>query len=248
VLAGACRQAPPSPRPAEVAAKVPQTRAVVINLRTTIAPSNKVFNHGIVIANEKARSLEELDRWRLFDLASGSVTYVDDLSKSYRTESLSSLIAQNGAAADSDGSKLAATGVKKTVNGIDTTQYLLTLGAYRRELWLANIPNVPAQLFAMMQASRRPAEGEGRKGWAEAPLTRVRGFPMDDHAELPYGTSSMSIDRTVTSVEQKDVDASLLLLPSGYRDATVKPAPKAPAARPPASASPPPDQIAPGGG
>ena len=31
------------------------------------------------------------------------------------------------------------------------------------------------------------------------------------------------LDRTVTSVEQKDVPAALLLLPAGYRDATVKP-------------------------
>ena len=52
-----------------------------INLRTTISPSNKVFAQAVVIVNGKARSLDELDRWRLFDVPGGSVTYVDDVSE-----------------------------------------------------------------------------------------------------------------------------------------------------------------------
>ena len=234
-------------RPEEISAKVPQVRATVINLRTTITPSNKVFTHSVVIANGKARSVEELDRWRLFDLATGSVVYVDDLSKSYKIESLTTLIDAR-AGAESDGSKLTSTGARKVVNGVDSSQYVLTRGAYRRELWLATIPNVPSQLFAMMQASRRPVGAEDQRRWTEGPLAKVRGYPMNDHAQLPYGVLSMSVDRTVTSVEQKDVPAALLLLPAGYRDVTVKPASRAPGARPPAAASPLPDRRAPGVG
>ena len=211
--------------PTIVSSKVPQVRATVINLRTTISPSNKVFVHSVVIAGGKARSLEELDRWRLFDLNNGSVTYVDDLTKSYRTENLAPLLdAHAASAAPAEGSKLAATGARRVVNGVDSSQYVLTRGVYRRELWVATVPNVPPQLFAMMQASRRPAEAEEQKRWVEGPLAGLRGYPMDDHAQLPYGATSLSIDRTVTSVEQKDVPAALLLLPAGYRDATVKPA------------------------
>ncbi len=220
----------------------------MINLRTTIAPSNKVFTHFVVIANGKARSAEELDRWRLFDLANGSVTYVDDLSKSFRVESLTALIDTRSRADESDGSKLAATGARKLLNGVEASQYILSRGAYRRELWLATIPNVPSQLFAMMQASRRPSGAENQKEWAEAPLAGVRGYPMDDRAQLPYGSSSLSMARTVTSVEQKDVPAALLLVPGGYRDVTVNPAARAPGARPPADASPLPGRRAPGAG
>jgi hypothetical protein len=248
LLATACNRTQVPVRPAETAPKVPQVRATVINLRTTIGPSNKIFTHFVVIANGKARSAEELDRWRLFDLASGSVTFVDDLSKSFRTESLTALIDVRSSADESDGSKLAATGARKLVNGVEASQYVLSRGAYRRELWLATIPNVPPQLFAMMQASRRPSGAENQKTWTEAPLAGVRGYPMDDHAQLPYGASSLSIDRTVTSVEQKDMPAALLLVPDGYRDVTVKPAARAPGERPPADGSPLPDRRAPGAG
>jgi hypothetical protein len=247
LLAAACRQAAVPVRSVETAAKVPQVRATVINLRTTISPSNKVFAQAVVIANGKARSLDELDRWRLFDVPGGSVTYVDEVSKSYRTESLGPLIEPGARAAKPDGSRLAATGARKPVNGLESSQYVLTRGAYRRELWMATIPNVPATLFAMMQ-STRPTEAEGASHATEDALAALRGYPMDDHAQLLYGTASLSIDRAVTSVDQKDMPAALLALPEGYRDLTVKAAPTAPGVRPPAASSPPPDRKAPGAG
>src|SRR5207253_2419602 len=48
----------------------PQVRATVITIETKIQPDNKTFSHTIVISGDKARSLDEIDHWRLIDLKS----------------------------------------------------------------------------------------------------------------------------------------------------------------------------------
>ena len=66
----------------------PQIAATVVTIETTIEPSNKKLTHSLVIAGDHARAGDELDVWRLFDLKQKSVTYVDEIAKSYRTESI----------------------------------------------------------------------------------------------------------------------------------------------------------------
>ncbi len=70
-------------------------------------------------------------------------------------------------------------------------------------------------------------------------LSKVRGFPLVDHAELPYGKSKLVVDRTVVKIENRDVPESLLIISSDYKEIT------APGARRPPAASPPPDRNTP---
>src|SRR5205085_8023047 len=82
----------PTPPPAaKQAAPGPRTRATVVTIQTTIQPGNKTTSHTLVIANGRARSSDELDSWRLFDLANGRVTFVSDVEKTYRTVPLAQL-------------------------------------------------------------------------------------------------------------------------------------------------------------
>ena len=53
----------------------------VLTIETTIQPSNKKIAHSLTIANDRARSGDELDRWRLFDLKANTVTYVDNIRR-----------------------------------------------------------------------------------------------------------------------------------------------------------------------
>ena len=46
----------------------PQVAATVLTIQTNLQPQNKSFTHSIVIANGHARSGDEVDRWRLFDV------------------------------------------------------------------------------------------------------------------------------------------------------------------------------------
>src|SRR6185295_12492156 len=71
---------PPSQAPAPPKKPEPTIRATVVTIQTTIQPANKIYTHEIVIANNRARSTDEADQWRLFDFAQKKVTYVDDIA------------------------------------------------------------------------------------------------------------------------------------------------------------------------
>lgn len=205
---------------------VPQVRATVITIRTIVQPSNETSVHTIVIGKEVARSTNEVQRWRLFDFKKNRVLFLDDVDRTYRRETVQSLIARHP---EKPRAELVPTPERRSILGVTAVKTLIQIGGYQRELWIGEHPAIPPQLFAMMEAS------EGRPSL----LTAVRGFPLADHSELPYGTEKFVADRAVVSVVSRDVPASILQIPRGYRDVT------APAAgRPPAS-SPPRDQTTP---
>ena len=193
----------------------PTIPATVITIQTVLHPQNRMLKHSIFIGNGRARSDDELDRWRLFDLENNSVTYVDDLAKTYYTVPGGAPPPSGAATAEGRGApQLQATGAKRVVMGVEATQILIRLGAYQRELWMGTPASIPPQLFGMMNAE----------------FATLRGFPLADHSELPYGKSKLVVDRNVVKIEQRNVPLSLLNVRRGYKDIT------APAgSRPPAS-------------
>lgn len=193
------------PQRAIKAALEPTVPATVITIRTNFQPQNRSITHSIVIANNRARSDNELDRWRLFNLDDNTITYVDDLTRTYYT--LPFAPGQPGAA-------VLHTGARRVLQGVESSQFLIRVGSYQRELWIGAPPAIPEQLFGMMNAE----------------FAQIRGFPLIDHAELPYGKSKLVVDNAVVKIEQKNVPLSLLAVGSDYKSV------KAPAgSRPPAS-------------
>ena len=169
---------------------VPQLRATVITIETTIQPQNKTFTHSIVIAGDKARSLDEVDQWRLFDLKANTVTFVDDIGKSYRTEPF---------APPKDPHDLTATHETKPLQSVNAILWTTHKGGYLRQLWIGNHPAVPPRLFSMMSG------------------INAQGFPLAEHAELPYLNKKLVVDKAVTRIESKDVPASLFAVPAYTR-------------------------------
>ena len=196
------------------AALEPTVPATVITIQTSLQPQNRTITHSIVIASNQARSDNELDRWRLFDLEKNTITYVDDLAKTYYTVPFKS----------GQPRAIQATGQKRTLQGVEASQFVIQMGGYQRQLWIGEPPSVPAQLFGMMNAD----------------FAEVRGFPLIDHAELPYGKSKMVVDHSVMKIEQKNVPLSMLTVGSDYREI------KAPAGNRPPASSPRRDQSTPG--
>lgn len=235
-VAASCAPAkvPVGPAPAE-----PQVQAVVLTIQTTLQPQNKTFQHSIIIANGRARSEDEVDRWRLFDLQNGQVTFVDDVARTFRTDPASKLIDQRREAAREPlpagvpRAEVVSTGAKRVMNGVEATQLLLHAGGYQRELWIGSPPSVPPDLFALLFGTQPPdARYEPMMRDADETLLATRGFPLADHAELPYGNSKLIVDRNVVKIEQRNVKQSLLNVDPAYRNLTEPDASHPPASSP----------------
>lgn len=166
---------------------VPQVRATVITIETKIQPDNRAFTHAIVIAGDKARSLDEIDRWRLFDLKANTVTLIDDIAHSTTA----------APAAHSD--SIEQSRETKPLQGVNATLWTSKKGGYVHQLWIGNHPAIPPQLFSMMSG------------------VKAQGFPLAEHAELPYVNKKLVVDKTVTKIESKNVPASLFTIPAYTR-------------------------------
>ena len=216
---------------AKPSAAGPQLRATVITLRTTVEPEKKSYDHSLVIAGDRARSTGEHDRWRLYDVKADTVTFVDDVEKTIRTEPMSAIVtrrrATNEAAlpAHFRPALIARGGQEKPLLGVTARQLVIGSGGYRRELWMAEHPAIPRGLFAMMHASDNPSSPLAPMMRAvDQALFAERGFPLADRTEVPVANGKLVIERTVTGIAQREVPQSLFAIPKDYEDVTPKPA------------------------
>ncbi|HEX2835941.1 MAG TPA: hypothetical protein VHW00_23245 [Thermoanaerobaculia bacterium] len=210
------------------AAAGPAVRATVITVRTTLQPQKRTIEQSIVVAGDLARDTTERDTWRLYDTKAQTVTFIDDVDRTIRTESFANLRRQRSVTM---AAQVAAfhprpvlkRGETKAMQGATARQWVITAGAYKRELWMAEHPSIPRGLFAMMQASERvssPLAPIMRE--VEAALLDEKGFPLLDRSEIPLGSAPAIVERTVVAIAQKDVPQSLVTVPKGYRDRTPK--------------------------
>lgn len=233
VVCTACK--PAQKQPGAPKSAVPQVRATVVTIRTAIQPANRTTTQTLVIAGDKARNTGEVDTWRLFDTKANTVTYVDDVAKTIRTEEVGALLQKRRATlagalpAHYPRATLVRTGQRKALHGANAEEHVIEVGAYKRELWLAEPAAIPDGLFAMMLASdslSSPLAPMMRT--VDDALTRTRGFPLVDRTELPHGNTKLVVERAVVSIAQREVPAAILQPPRGYRDLTPPKKPAAP--------------------
>jgi hypothetical protein len=227
-----CKQAPQQQQ-ARPASAQPQVNATVVTIRTNIEPAKKTHTHTLIVIGDRARSTSELDTWRLFDTKADTVTFIDDVAKTYRIEKLQDEVKQRRTALAATlpphypRLQVRRTGTKKPLQGVNAEQSVIEGKGYRRELWLAEHPAIPRGLFAMMHASERPSSPLAPMMRAvDEALVSTRGFPLVDRAEITYGNQKMVVERTVVSVEKKQVAENALTVPRDYKDLTPKPAPE----------------------
>jgi hypothetical protein len=235
--------------PPRLAAVEPKVRATIVTIRTTVSPANRSFVHSLVIAGDRARSGDEVDSWRLFDLKNQTVTYVNDVTKTYRSVPFATIVKQRRDAMAQPlqeqipAAQFAITGAKRVVDGIETSQSVIRAGGYVRELWIGAHPQIPAGLFAMMMASAplsSPVAPMMKQ--ADAALIEVRGFPLVDRSELPMGDKTLVVEHSVVKFDQRDIPQSWLNVPNSYEGL---PQTTEPGARPPSASSPRRDQTTP---
>lgn len=233
IVFAACK---PGVAPPPAAQAVPKIRATVVTVETKLGPSNKTLTHTIIVAGGRARSSDDVDHWRLFDLKGKRVTFVDDVAKTTTDQPLNALLAARRkelAAAlplPMPRADYARTGAKQTLLGVQADEYVIRLGGYQRHLWIAKHPAIPPDLFAMMEASRpRSSPLAGIATAADDALMTVEGFPLLDQAELAYGNKKLTVERRVMSVDVRDVPASWLALSSSLSRGAAAGSPVTPA-------------------
>ena len=207
----------------------PTVRATVVTIRTTMKPEDRTQTRTIVIAGDKARDTGEHEVWRLFDTKANTVTFVDEIERTVRTEPLKTIIAKRRAITDDPlpphypRVRLLRPGTKRPIQGVTAELLVIECGAYKRQLWLAEHPAIPRGLFAMMAASDPPTLPLAPMMRAvDEALIATRGFPLADHAEVPVSKDKLIVDRTVAGIATKDVPETLLAIPKGFRDVTPK--------------------------
>jgi hypothetical protein len=220
----ACKPTPP-PLATTTAVAGPSVRATVVSIRTTTKPENRTQTRSLVIAGNLARDTGEQEVWRLFDTKAETVTFIDEIEKTIRIESLQSLIAKRRAVtaaalpAHYPRVRVTRPGTTRTLNGVSAESLVIESGAYKRELWLGEHPAIPRDLFSMMQASDPPTKPLAPMMRAvDEALLAARGFPLADHAEVPVAKETMIVDRVVAGIVTRDVPQSLLAVPN-YRNA-----------------------------
>jgi hypothetical protein len=214
---------------AKSSGNVPTVRANVVTIRTIEKPEERTLTREIVIVGDRARDTGEQDVWRIFDTKANTVTFVDDIARTYRTESMQSLLAKRRAVTNAalpphyPRVRLLRPQTRKQLLGTNAELFVIESGTYKRELWIGEHPSIPRGLFAMMYASEPPT-------LPLAPMMRdvddvlagARGFPLADRTEV----TRLVIERSVAGVGPKDVPAALLEIPKGYRDTTPAAAPR----------------------
>lgn len=218
-----CKPAPS--RPVKPAAVGPQIRATVVTIRTTMQPEKKSFAHALVIVGSRARSTGEHDTWRLFDTKAKTVTFVDDVAKTIRIEPMSSIVKRRNTvnaaalAPHYPHATVERSSERREMHGVNAEKVTIASGAYKRELWLAEHPAIPRELFAMMHASEpqsSPLAPMMRE--VDQALDSTRGFPLLDRITMPLDGAELVVERAVIAIVERDVPESLLAIPKGYKD------------------------------
>lgn len=219
-----CRQ------PAQLQAVAPtglMIPADVLTIRESSHPPTRAFLHRLVVSGSKARMSQELDRWRLFDFEAGTVTWVDDVAKTYRVQTLEELVAQrrrqlaNPIPVPAATLTIRQTDETREIAGIRGKKLEMTLGGYRREIWLSDEPLISPQFLRMWVASEpisEPRAGVSRS--VQETLMSREGFPLLDRSALVWEGGSMVSRRELMKKEKKDVPARWLTIPADYRNTT----------------------------
>jgi hypothetical protein len=210
----------PPPQPAKPSAAGPQVRATVITIRTTAG--ERTIEHTLLIAGSRVRNTGEHDVWRLYDTKANTITFVDDVERTIRTEPLHAIAARrrtaNAAAIPPQfpRARLVRTNQTKPLQGATARAAVIESGDYRRELWLAEHPSIPRGLFAMMHVSDTTVSPLApMMGAVDQALAAERGFPLVDRSTLK---DKVVVERAVTGIAQRDVPQALFALPKGYKD------------------------------
>jgi hypothetical protein len=213
--------------------------ARVLTIQTVTSPEERQAAREVLVAGNHVRLTDEQDRWRLFDLEQPSVSIIDEIAQTYQVHTLAELLERKRELARGEvppnfpAVNVVSTGRTMEIGGITAQEHLVTMGSFRRELWLSSEPLIDSDFFRLLIATE-PIGGNYPAAMARAHLRLVEleGFPVLDRIVTTYGQKSLSIERRLSSIEQRQVDRSLLTLPADFQNVTPPDEVRAPVAGP----------------
>ncbi|MHB0971356.1 MAG: hypothetical protein ACYC7A_18760 [Thermoanaerobaculia bacterium] len=226
LVVAACRsetpREPAGPRPA--ARRIPAT---VFTIQTTIVPGDRAYLHKVIVAGTTARIGNEVDRWRLFDIGARTVTTVDQIARTYRTQPWADLLRERR--------RLLATPMpphvplarlergteSQVVAGVRTGQRRVVIGDYLREIWFSEEPTAADRLYPLIAVTDPIGQqyaGVMRNAFPQ--LIAENGFPMLDRSIMRFDGDESVVEKRVIRIEQTTVPAVWLELPPAFKDLT----------------------------
>ncbi|HEX7709170.1 MAG TPA: hypothetical protein VF701_22135 [Thermoanaerobaculia bacterium] len=210
----------------------PEIRATVVRIRTVIEPGDLKQAHSLIIVGDEVRATDEHDGWRLFNVKDNTVTFVDDIAKTRRTETLAEVNRKRRTLVAGPlpplypNVQVSRTGEKQPLLGVPTEHVVIQAGGYRREVWLGEHPQIPSGVYSMMYQSDPPSSPLiPMMSRVDELFAQVSGFPLADRTEVSFGADKTIVDRRVIAIEQRAVSASLIRIPADYLDLTPVPEP-----------------------
>jgi hypothetical protein len=225
LFAASCRR-PPEGAPAAPASRTePSVEARVFTLRTTITPAREEIVEQIFVVDRRVRAGGAGDEWRLFDLDARTITFVDDVARSYRTRTLDELMSERQRLvlqpipSHFPRATFAATPNRRRIEGHDARQFVIRMGGYVRELWMSVEPLIDPLFFRMYVVSEPLAEeSAGVSRDVQRALVSISGFPLLETSRMKYGEEELEIERILVKVEQQKVPERVFAIPPEYAD------------------------------
>jgi hypothetical protein len=229
VLAVSACSAERTKPPAGVRQSARRVPATVLTVRTTVVPGERAYLHKVIVAGSKARLGNEVDRWRLFDLEQRTVTTVDQVARTYRTDAWPELLR--------DRRRLLATPLpphvpiarvergteRQVIAGVAATPRRVVMGGYLREIWFSDEPTAADRLFPLIIATDpvgQPYAGVMRSAFPH--LVVETGFPLLDRSTMRVDDTESIVDKRVIRIEQTTVPAVWVEVPPSFEDLTPK--------------------------
>jgi hypothetical protein len=213
---------PAGPRPS--ARRVPAT---VFTIQTTVVPGDRAYLHKVIVAGTTARVGNEVDRWRLFDIEARTVTTVDQIARTYRTDAWAELLRERR--------RLLATPMpphvplarfeqgeeRQVIAGVRAVQRRLVIGDYLREIWFSEEPTAADRLYPLVVVTDPIGQqyaGVMRNAFPQ--LIAEDGFPMLDRSTMHFDGEDSVVEKRVIRIEQTTVPAVWVELPPAFKDLT----------------------------
>ena len=200
-------------------------KGTVVTVRTT-TDDGRSLEHQIVAADGLIRSLHELDRWTLIDSARQRVVTVDEISESWREQSLEELrqrkqtLASGSIPEHFPPATLHRSGRTAVIAGRPADEYVITAGGFRRELWMSRQPILSPLYMALRFGADEPG------GPLPAALARIQlelmaleGVPLRDATSLKVGNETWGSVREVVGIAEEAIPAERFHIPEDFADA-----------------------------
>ena len=215
-LLGSCGDSPEPPPPPPANGQV---GATVASFRVVSSPGGAETVEQIAVANNLIRFPNETGRWRLFDIAAGTVTLVDEIDRKVERRTFDEVLEElRSASRGVSRVPVAAvnrTGEVETVAGFEVEPYLVTMElGYERELWISSRPLFHSDLFLLDLATDSiPADNLPSLRRVIALIDEAGGYPVVDRSRMVLDGQEYTHERSLITVAEQQVPGSWFELP-----------------------------------